>query len=93
MLHFGAVNYRARVWVNGRFAFEHRGGHSPFRSTSRATWKARGLEIVVQAEDDPLDMHKARGKMDWEPEPHKIWYPRTAASGARCGSRRCRAPT
>lgn len=78
MLHFGAVNYRARVWVNGFFALEHRGGHSPFSIDVTRHLDGSTLEVVVQAEDDPLDMHKARGKMDWEPEPHKIWYPRTS---------------
>jgi hypothetical protein len=78
MLHFGAVNYRARVWVNGRFAVEHRGGHSPFSIDVSRHLDGSLLEVVVQAEDDPQDMHKARGKMDWEPEPHKIWYPRTS---------------
>jgi len=29
-LHFLAVNYRADVWVNGRFAGAHEGGHTPF---------------------------------------------------------------
>jgi hypothetical protein len=78
MLHFGAVNYRARVWVNGRFAVEHRGGHSPFSIDVSRHLDGSLLEVVVQAEDDPQDMHKARGKMDWEPEPHKIWYPRSS---------------
>jgi hypothetical protein len=78
MLHFGAVNHRARVWVNGRFAVEHRGGHSPFSIDVSRHLDGSLLEVVVQAEDDPQDMHKARGKMDWEPEPHKIWYPRTS---------------
>ena len=78
VLHFGAVNYRARVWINGRFAFEHRGGHSPFEIDVTRFLAGSCLEIAVQAEDDPTDMHKARGKMDWEPQPHKIWYPRTS---------------
>jgi len=78
VLHFGAVNYRARVWVNGRYAVEHRGGHSPFSVDVTRHLDGAVLEIVVQADDDPMDMHKPRGKMDWEPEPHKIWYPRTS---------------
>jgi hypothetical protein len=78
MLHFGAVNHRARVWINGRFAVEHRGGHSPFSIDVTRHLDGSILEIAVQAEDDPQDMHKARGKMDWEAEPHKIWYPRTS---------------
>ncbi|HBY58302.1 MAG TPA: hypothetical protein DEH78_00665, partial [Solibacterales bacterium] len=30
ILNFGAVDYLARVWVNGRFAGEHTGGHVGF---------------------------------------------------------------
>ncbi|MFL6673070.1 MAG: sugar-binding domain-containing protein, partial [Massilia sp.] len=77
LLHFGAVNHRARVWVNGQFAVQHSGGHSPFSIDVTRYLASALLEIVVQAEDDPHDMHKVRGKMDWEPEPHSIWYPRT----------------
>ncbi|MFK3737537.1 glycoside hydrolase family 2 TIM barrel-domain containing protein [Massilia sp. TN1-12] len=78
VLHFGAVNYRARVWVNGRFAIEHRGGHSPFSVDVTRFLDGSAVEIAVQADDDPQDMHKPRGKMDWERDPHKIWYPRTS---------------
>ncbi|TFW29989.1 glycoside hydrolase family 2 [Massilia arenosa] len=78
MLHFGAVNHRARVWVNGHFAIQHKGGHSPFSiDVTRYLGEDEALEIVVQAEDDPHDMNKVRGKMDWQLEPHSIWYPRT----------------
>ena len=34
ILHFGAVDYSARVWVNGVFAVDHEGGHTPFWPTS-----------------------------------------------------------
>ncbi len=30
ILHFGAVDYAARVWVNGQLAATHEGGHTPF---------------------------------------------------------------
>lgn len=30
ILHFGAVDHAARVWVNGQFATEHEGGYTPF---------------------------------------------------------------
>ncbi len=37
LLHFGAVDYRAMVWVNGRFAGRHEGGNTPFQlQTSRS---------------------------------------------------------
>ena len=30
LLHFGAVDYRATVWVNGEEVGSHEGGHTPF---------------------------------------------------------------
>ena len=30
LLHLGAVDHRARVWVNGRLVAVHEGGHTPF---------------------------------------------------------------
>ncbi|WP_437751959.1 glycoside hydrolase family 2 protein [Sorangium sp. So ce1389] len=78
ILHFGAVDYVARVWVDGSFAGEHEGGYTPF--SLDITELARGREsvtIVVQAHDDPGDLAKPRGKQDWKLDPHSIWYPRT----------------
>jgi beta-galactosidase/beta-glucuronidase len=82
MLHFGAVDYEARVWVNGQLVCEHRGGHTPFAAdvTDCIGIGEDGehvLEVTVRAGDDPQDLAKPRGKQDWLPEPHAIWYPRT----------------
>jgi beta-galactosidase/beta-glucuronidase len=30
LLHFGAVDYYAKVWVNGLLVATHEGGHTPF---------------------------------------------------------------
>jgi beta-galactosidase/beta-glucuronidase len=78
MLHFGAVDYRARVWVNGMQVAEHEGGHTPFSADiTNALVEGQLQTVVVQAEDDPSDLAKPRGKQDWQLEPHSIWYPRT----------------
>jgi beta-galactosidase/beta-glucuronidase len=78
ILHFGAIDYSARVWVNGHLVAEHEGGHTPFRADITAVMNADGNQIVtVFAEDDPADLAKPRGKQDWLLEPHSIWYPRT----------------
>jgi hypothetical protein len=78
VLRFGAVDYHARVWVQGAFAGEHDGGYTPFAIDCTDLLRGRGpQEIVVCAEDDPHDLSKPRGKQDWLREPHSIWYPRT----------------
>lgn len=79
LLHFGAVDYRARVWVNGQFMVEHEGGHTPFSMDITSVLRPEGQQTVtVWAEDDPHDLAKPRGKQDWQLEPHSIWYPRTS---------------
>ncbi len=78
LLHFGAVDYSARVWVNGAFAGTHSGGYTPFLLDITDLLKGQKLTTVsVRAEDDPTDLAMPRGKQDWHLEPHAIWYPRT----------------
>lgn len=78
MLHFGAVDHRATVWVNGHRMGEHEGGYTPFRFDITPHLRPEGpQQIVVHAEDDPHDLAKPRGKQDWQATPHSIWYPRT----------------
>jgi beta-galactosidase/beta-glucuronidase len=81
VLHFGAVDYAARVWVNGLVVAEHEGGHTPFSADITDALEHGGAdgqhELVVRVEDDPADLAKPRGKQDWLREPHSIWYPRT----------------
>ncbi len=79
LLHFGAVDYHAHVWVNGRLVATHEGGQTPFSADITAALRDGDAEqvIVVRAEDQPADLTQPRGKQDWEPEPHRIWYDRT----------------
>lgn len=77
-LHFGAVDYEARVYVDGVVVGHHEGGYTPFSIDITACVAGRDrVTIVVRAEDDPADLAKPRGKQDWRREPHSIWYPRT----------------
>ncbi len=78
LLHFGAVDYHAKVWVNGHVVAEHEGGHTPFTADIGDVLDGAGRQTVtVYVEDDPHDLAKPRGKQDWQLEPHSIWYPRT----------------
>jgi len=78
ILHFGAVDYAATVWVNDQLAVRHEGGYTPFKADiSDLLIAGESQTIVVCAEDDPHDLAKPRGKQDWLLNPHAIWYPRT----------------
>jgi beta-galactosidase/beta-glucuronidase len=77
-IHFGAVDYSATVWINGRIAGKHDGGYTPFFLDITDLLNGNGTELLeVRAEDDPADLTKPRGKQDWQLAPHSIWYPRT----------------
>ncbi|WP_104198872.1 glycoside hydrolase family 2 protein [Cryobacterium sp. Y29] len=78
ILHFGAVDYRASVWIDGQFLGSHEGGQTPFSfDVTEALTLQKDCVLVVRAEDDPHDVAQPRGKQDWLEEPHVIWYHRT----------------
>ncbi|HEY8283089.1 MAG TPA: sugar-binding domain-containing protein, partial [Chloroflexota bacterium] len=78
LLHCGAIDYRAQVWVNGHLVATHEGGQTPFcADITNALVPGDEQELVIRAEDQPLDLAQPRGKQDWLEEPHAIWYHRT----------------
>ncbi|RRR98148.1 glycoside hydrolase family 2 protein [Glycomyces terrestris] len=77
LVHFGAVDYRARVWIDGRDVGAHEGGHTPFTLDLTDALGEGPHVLVVRAEDDPHDAAQPRGKQDWRESPHAIWYHRT----------------
>lgn len=78
ILHFGAVDYKASVWVNGRLAMRHEGGHTPFAADIAPLLVEGARQVItVRAEDDPRDLQQPRGKQYWERKPGYIWYHRT----------------
>ena len=79
LLHFGAVDYRATVWVNDVEVARHEGGHSPFTADITAALRTRDNVIVVRAEDSLSDKTIPRGKQHWKEEPEGIFY--TATTG------------
>ncbi|UQX89183.1 hypothetical protein M6D93_04060 [Jatrophihabitans telluris] len=80
LLHFGAVDYEADVWVGGQHLARHVGGQSPFTIdiTDALDENADEHAIVVRAQDDPADTSQPRGKQTWLDEPSKVWYDRTS---------------
>lgn len=78
LLHFGAVDYEASVWVNGDLVATHVGGHTPFSADVTDALAADGSNvIVVRAEDRGTDLHQPRGKQYWKEKSEGIFYTRT----------------
>ncbi len=77
LLHFGAVDYRAKVWLNGKMIGTHEGGNVPFRFDVTPYLKAGPNVITLRAEDPPTDRYIPRGKQYWEPKSRGIFYTRT----------------
>ena len=74
LLHFGAVDYRATVWVNDEEVAGHEGGHTPFSADiSRFAGQADNV-VVVRAEDPLADRTIPRGKQYWKETSEEIFY-------------------
>jgi beta-galactosidase/beta-glucuronidase len=78
LLHFGAVDYQAMVWVNGKLAGSHEGGSTPFWFDVTPLLKASGNTVTLRAFDPPADRSIPRGKQYWEPKSRGIFYTRTS---------------
>lgn len=78
LLHFGAVDYTCRLWVNDQFIREHTGGQCGFSADITDALNASGENVIVlEARDDPAVLEMPRGKQYWKPESESIFYTRT----------------
>jgi beta-galactosidase/beta-glucuronidase len=77
LLHFGAVDYRADVWVNGAHVVSHEGGHTPFSADVTSVVRGGENSLVVRAEDPSRDATIPRGKQYWKEQSEGIFYTRT----------------
>src|SRR3989441_9252547 len=74
LLHFGAVDYRATVWVNDVEVARHEGGHTPFSVDIAKVLRSRDNALVVRADDPLTDKTTPRGKQFWGETPEGIFY-------------------
>ena len=77
LLNFGAVDYKATIWVNGIPCAWHEGGHTPFHCDITGQLVDGDNVLIVRAEDPPTDRYIPRGKQHWEEKPASIFYART----------------
>lgn len=82
LLHFGAVDWEAVVWVNGVRLGEHRGGYTGFSfDITKHLKPGADNELVVRVWDPTGADGSARGKQKFESfaKPEGYWY--TPCSG------------
>lgn len=70
LLHFGAVDHDATVWVNGVEVARHRGGFTPFTANLAGVVEPGGEAVVVVRARDSRHGMQARGKQ-------ATWYNNT----------------
>lgn len=73
LLHFGAVDWRSDVYINGTKVSTHEGGFDPFTiDITSALTKGAQQQIAVRVWDPTDDGPQPRGKQ--VKDPHGIWY-------------------
>jgi beta-galactosidase/beta-glucuronidase len=77
ILHFGAVDYRAWVYVNGQYVGYHEGGNVTFSFDITDHLIGGSETLVVRVEDPSTDETIPRGKQFWVEKSDAIWYTRT----------------
>ncbi len=77
LLHFGAVDWKTDIWVNGISIGSHTGGYTPFEFDITAALKKGENELKVRVWDPTEKSFQPRGKQT--SKPRSIWY--TAVSG------------
>ena len=72
LLHFGAVDWEAEVWVNDVKVGEHTGGYTPFYFDITSVLNKGDNNLVVKVWDPSDKGEQPRGKQI--ANPHGIWY-------------------
>ena len=72
LLHFGAVDQIAEIFINGQFAIKHIGGFLPFSVDIKPFLKDENLEIVLRVVDTTNTSYHSSGKQSLNPG--GIWY-------------------
>ncbi len=81
LLHFGAVDFEAKVYINGQFVGMHRGGYDSFSFNITNYLKTSKNELVVEVYDPGSDEAIAYGKQNNDRFENPQRYAYTGASG------------
>ena len=80
LLHFGAVDYKAEVYVNGQKAGSHEGGYLPFEIDVTFLLRAGDNQVAVRVVDPGAKPHEVVEGIRYEEIPHgkQNWYVETS---------------
>lgn len=78
LLHFGAVDYFCKVYINETYVGSHEGGHTAFSFDISDYLSKNENVLTVYVEDYSFDETIPRGKQTWLEKPTSIWYTRTS---------------
>jgi hypothetical protein len=68
LLHFGAIDYHAAVYVNGRLVATHTGGYTSFSADVTSALTASGPQQLVVAVTDTVNPSQPLGKQQLQPK-------------------------
>ncbi|TDQ01685.1 glycosyl hydrolase family 2 [Halanaerobium saccharolyticum] len=77
ILNFGAVDYKTKVWINGRFAGSHSGGYDSFTFDISDFVDYREENNLVVKVEDSRSKSQPRGKQTYKNDNFLCWYTRT----------------
>ncbi len=77
LLHFEAVDYESRLYINGQFVGSHIGGYNRF-SFDITNYIVDGENTLIMYINDDLSKEKPRGKQRYKKENFECWYVETS---------------
>ena len=76
LIHFEGSDFHTKLWVNGAYAGDHKGGYARFSFDITDLVKDGENELTVKVEDS-FDIQQPRGKQRWIDENFGCWYVQT----------------
>lgn len=77
ILHFQAVDYMAKVWVNGVLAGSHQGAYAAFSFDITPYLTFGGENVITLRAEDSDDCTQPRGKQRWTKDNFECFYVQT----------------
>ncbi len=76
LIHFEGSDFHTKLWVNGQYAGDHRGGYSRFSFDITELLRDGKNDLTVKVEDS-FDVQQPRGKQRWDGDSYECWYVQT----------------